>query len=870
MRNFLRRLRARIKYRHFERDIAQELKQHRDMAERDARRDGLNDRDARWHAARTLGNATLAREAARGVWLAPWLESVWQDLRHAVHALRHSPGFTLTAGTTLVVVIGLNASVFSVVNAILLKPWPVADPSRVVVVFATQDGRAGGMSPAEYRFLRDRTTSVHLTAIGSRSVHFVDDAGSEGEQARVVGGNYFDVLGIPLQLGRGFVADDDRPGTGRAVAVLSDQAWQRRFGADPDVVGRQIHLDAATFTVIGVAMPGANDSQLEGAPPAVWLPLTAVALLNPDDVFSQNFLTEPGHCCVRVAGRLTPGAKRTTAQTELSVGHAAFQRDEVHVPPERLSRIGIMVTDTRLLSQPDGRRVAPLFTLIFAGTLLLLVLASANIGTLQLARAMSRHREVRIRMSLGAGRARIVRQFLTEGLVLALASGTLSVGIACLLPPFVLAQVPGGRNATGLPLGANASVLLFTLGVSLCACVLFGLAPALRGTQRQAFVRGNRQSAPGRIPLRTALLSIQVGISTVLLVAAALLVRGVFHAATFDPGFRYADVLLTAIQLPKDAYTPEAQAVWLGTYRHALADAEIGPVGATGIPPLSRSSISASVRLPGGSEAAVRTVEFHSVSPGYFDVLDIPFVAGRNLQPSDRTDGVIVNETLAHTLWGNTPALGRPLVIQNSTRTVVGVVKDAYLTALDQRIPTCFVLGDGTMPQFLVRDAPGRREQLEAIVRRLDPRATLTTRSLSANVREWLRTSLVGAAIAAALGICGLVLATIGVFGVFAYLVNERTREIGIRLAIGARSVDIVGVVMGTTARALGIGLSAGLVAALLAGPVLRNNLFGVSPRDPGALLVSMIAIAMAAIAATLIPVRRALRVDPAVTLKAE
>jgi predicted permease len=872
MATLLRRLRARLRHLlhlhlHRDDDLAREIESHRAMAQAALESCGLSPAEAKPRSMTQMGNVTLARERARDVWRPPRLESIWQDIGYAGRTLRRSPGFTAMAAAALVVAIGLNTSLFSVFNAVALKPWPIPQPDRAIVVFSEYaGGRATGVSPVEYRLLRDQARSARLVATRTTLVQFGGDPEDANSPARLVSANYFDVLGIGVKLGRGFLPDEDQPGNPRPVVVLGDAAWRQRFAADADVIGRPVTLSGVRFTVIGVAAPDATDSPLESRRPLAWMPLAVSPLLNPNQRFFRDFLTSPGHCCVQVAGRLLAGASRATAAAELTTLDHQFRVGQHQTDPSR-----VLVADTTLATQPDAARVMPIFALLFGGVLLLLLLACANVGNLQLARAISRRREIGIRVSLGASRLRVVRQLLTEGLVLAVGAGALSIYVAHVLPPFLLAQLPGGEDAVSLRLGPDLRVLVFTTTISLLACGLFSLAPALRGTRVTAeAVRGGRPEATtGRVPLRTALLAIQVAISTVLLVAAGLLVRGVLHAATFDVGFRTKDVVAASLQLPRGTYSPQATHALLLNLEQALASADTGPVGTTGIVPLAHVTSSENgIRLAGEPKSAGRTVDLQTVSPAYFDVLRIPVVAGRAFTAADGGDALVINETLARTLWPSGVAVGRTLVAGDNSGQVVGVVKDAYLTSLDRVPPTVFQQDRAETPQLVLRDTPAARERVRAIMASLDSRTSVTFHLLSDNLREYLRESIVGASIAASLGLAGLGLAAIGVFGVFSYIVSERSREIGIRLAIGARARDVVGLVLGRTSGALAVGLAVGVGLSLVASPILRSAIYGVSPRDPLAMLAAAVTLTAAALAASAVPIRRALRVDPAVTLR--
>jgi predicted permease len=432
MTGWLRRVRARIRHRRFERDVAEELQFHRAAKEAELSSAGLGADEARWQASREMGNVTLMREEARAVWLAPWLESVWQDVRYASRQFRAHPAFTATAIITLLLAIGLNTTLFTVFNAIALRSWPVSDPDSVVLVSGapqmTRQGRSDGISFAEHRFLRSHATSFSgLVAMRRKGARIGRGSTGEAEfvQACFVSDDFFQVLGVGMELGRGFVREEGAPGAPRAVVVISEGLWRRQFGANPTAIGRTISINEVAFTVVGVAA-----RRFTGPHPIqrydVFMPLPAMAL--GWNVEADEF-DNAERCCADVIGRLAPGVGATRAAAELDALSRRF-RASWKLRPARIVLDGTSV----MASAAARNRLAPVFSLMFAGVFLVLLVACANIGNLQLARAFSRRREIGVRLALGASRRRVVRQLCTESLMLALVAGGFAAGVAWVLP----------------------------------------------------------------------------------------------------------------------------------------------------------------------------------------------------------------------------------------------------------------------------------------------------------------------------------------------------------------------------------------------------------------------------------------------------
>jgi len=862
MMKLLRRLQYFLHRRRQEADLAEEMRFHQAMVEQELERSGITAQEASAASRRAMGAITQMREESRGVWIWPWAESVWQDLAYAARNVRRQPGFAFVAIATLACAIGLNTSLATVFNAVALRPWPVRDPARMVKVYSFEKDppkgfdSLGGFSLAEFRYLAEHAKSVAgLFAMRGEGGVRLEQAKVRGEY---VSARYFRVLGAGMEKGRGFLEAEDQVESPEPVVVLDYRTWQNRLGGVSDIVGRRVLVDDVPFTVVGVTSQDFGGTAPERTD--LWLPMASIALLSPENSWALDFLRSPKECCVDLAGRLAPGATREQARAELSVLSADFRR-QFHDRSD-----GVVLTGTALLKQ-GGRKagqVYAVFGLMFAGVLLVLLLACANVGNLLLARAAARRREVGVRLSLGAGRARIVRQFLTESLAMAGAAGAVGVLVAYALPgPLFRSAV--GEVSFGLRPGAT--VLAYSLGLAVLASVAFGLAPALHAT-RGGFsdaLKRRESAARARIPLRSLLLAVQVAVSVVLLVGAGLLVRGIQHARSMDPGFAVRGIDSVSFDFPVSAY----QSTRLRTFYDSLTrgldgSPEAGPYGLSAVEPLGHTYSLTSFRRPGEDARQDRMVLSNSVSAGYFEVLRIPVLAGRNFQLTDAgRNVVIVNQAFSDRFFGGENPVGKGL-ISGGPQEIVGMVRNAHTSGLDAVEPALYTpISFGIPPRVIVRHTPANVAALAALAKNLDARVEVRATPLEENLDSWLSESRVGATIAGLLGVLALILASIGISGVFAFAVAQRTQEIGVRIALGARASHVIGVVVGSAARALLAGLAVGLLLALWEGRVIGKYLFGVSPLDLTTYAAVLITLAAAGLAATYLPARRAIRLDP-------
>lgn len=861
----LRRLVARIRNHHFDHDLQEELRVHESLKREQLETSGLAAEDARAAARRALGNVTLMREDSRNVWVAPWLESLLQDARYAVRTLVRQPLHSITAGTVLVLGIGLTTSLFTLFKAMALESWPVPQPDSVLLVRAAADGRSVGPSVDEYRFARQHVRS--FTGLAAFTANYPEHLRAEGLaevslRAAWISANFFDVLGVRMHIGNGLIPSDDHDGGARAPVVLGYTSWRHHFGGDPTVVGRPVFVGGKPFTVVGIVEEGFAGN---GRDVDLWIPLSLFATLRPNNAMTWDPSPGSARCCIGVVGRLSRNIRRRLATEEMQLLHDRFST----ATGKRGGRV--QLSETAPIDGPGAQRFA-VFGLFASAVALVLVLACANVGNLQLARGVARRREIATRLSIGASRARVIRQMLTEGMVLALAAGALAVGIAIYVPRLIFQQMDEEiPRYVQERLAPDPLVLLFVLAVCTLSCLAFALAPALHATRVHiplgTFDRG---FTPSRHRLRGLLLAIQIAACTVLLAGAGLLTRGIVQAMNTDLGYEIDGVDMISVTFPTETPFRERASVLSGALG-SVSDPTGRPFALAQLAPVSSSPLVMSMALPNKSVLEYESVLLRPVTSTYFDVLGIPMVRGRMFS-SGAPGEAVVNESFVRQYWSSEDVIGKTARDVDrkggirQTFTIVGVVKDTHLTGLERIDPVIFTPTQTGM--FLTRGGPEMFERIRTAVLERQPTVTVTREPLRESLRKQLVNERTGATIAWALGLLGLALAAVGIFGVFAYAVEERRREIGIRLALGAAGRQIMAPLIATSGRALILGLGAGLLLSLACGPVLRRQLHGLHPLDPIAYAGVIALVAVTATLATLVPGRRACRVDPAVTLR--
>jgi len=797
-----------------------------------------------------------------------FMDGFRQDVRAALRLLWRSPGFASVVIVTLALAIGATTSVFSVVRGLLLRPLPYRDPGQLVRFYGSwRQFGFGTVSRAEYRADHEHLSTmsgVAAWAFGSGSLA-TDDVPAHILLGRATS-SLLPVLGVQPALGRWFTREEEEPGHGDVV-VLGRALWQRRFGGDPAVLGRTVEITGRPFRVVGVL---ADDLELPESFDA-WRPLPF-----PPDALTGQTRNQRG---LRVIGRLAQGTTLEGARAEMAVVSARLRAAFPDIYP---ADAGFGMAAVPLLDQMVGRVRATVW-MLFGAVVLVLLMACANVGNLLLARASARERELAVRAALGAGRARLVRELLTESVFLALAGGALGTLLAVwgvdLLLSLGPADLPRARGVR-----VDGPVLLFALGASLLSGVVFGLLPALTATQTrlQDALRGTAASAaPAPRRLRRALVAADVALAVVLVCGASLLLRSFHRLTAVDVGFQPSGAVTFAVGVPR-----EQRRVFGALLQRLREIAGTTAAGGIDYQPLSGVANDQSFEIEGRS-VPVGTQppneEIRIVTPGWVEAMGIPVLRGRaphEMDVPDKAPVVVVSQSFARKYWPDGDPVGQRIRIISDPRwwTVVGVVGNVREFGLDAELrPTMYFpfdqLPTDTLTLVVRSNLPIREllPQAQKMLFALDRTASAyQPRSLSEMLSASLAQRRFALQLLQAFAAVALLLAGLGLYGVLAYTVTQRTREIGVRMALGARPAQAVAVVAREGAAVVGTGLLAGLVGAVIAARLFAGLLFGVGPADPVALLMAMLVLGTVALAGTLLPASRAALVDPAVALRAE
>ncbi|HSA54824.1 MAG TPA: ABC transporter permease [Gemmatimonadaceae bacterium] len=865
-------------------DVRHELELHLDLRAREFEAQGMSPDEARRAALAAFGDRAAIAEQVRAIRGSTVrerrrrdrLSGLRQDLTVGLRALRRSPGFTFVALLTLAIGIGANTAIFSVLRSVVLRPLPYHDPGELVQVWS--DHRALGratpewLTPPDFADWRDQNrTFAGMAAYTRWAPDLTGDGDPETLTGLVVSGNFFELLGARITLGRGLTMQDDDPGV-ETVVVLSDAIWRRRFGADSSIIGQRITLSGLPATVVGVLDPGFR-APIQTAAPDVYRATRRPA----------NSGCGRGCIVLRVIGRLRPGVSVAAAQADLSQIAERIAREH----PTTNTSVGAWLIP--LHEQLTGSVRLPLLALSGAVAIVLLI-GCVNLANLLLVRAAAREREIAVRAALGAQRGRIVRQLLTESALLAGLGGALGLWLGVAGSRILGTLVPESVRQVQ-EIRVDSVVLLFAAGTTLLAGMAFGLLPALRAV-RSDLIRSLRDGRAGtgrHLSLGSGLAVAQLTLAVVLLVGAGLLLRSFLAMQRVDLGYRSEGVSFTTVAFPPARY-PEPARFKLAAQdllERLRANPAVRTVEATDLSPLSAgdqdvTAIPVGTRLPPDGE---RSVWYRSVTHGYLPLMRMRLVAGRSFEAADREGAPpvgIVNEEAARRFWPGESAVGRTLAIGGSDDaphvTIVGVVASARHDGPDQPYkPELFVPYDQYPTRFLtlvVEPAADRRALAAAYrqaLREVDPLVAaasldpIESRLGDAVALPRLYATLVGLFASAA-----LLLAALGVYGVIAYAVAQRAREIGVRLALGADPAGIRRLVLGHGARLAVIGLGLGLAAALALGRVIETLLFAVTPFDAATLLTVPLVLAVVALVASWVPARRASRLDPASAMRTE
>ena len=862
-----------------ETDFAEEIGAHLELEVDRLRSEGLSLAEAEAAARRRFGNVVAAEERFHEShrWL--WWDQARRDVLYAVRVLSRNPGFTLVAVLSLALGIGANALVFSVVNALVLRPLPVAEPDRVVFVEPL-----GGTTQSfpNYQDLRDRNqTFAGLIGYRMSPMELDSGAGASRIWGYLATGNYFDVLGVAPAMGRFFRQEDDLHPGASPYAVLSYTGWQTRFGADPAIVGKIIRLNRLPYTVLGVAPPGFHGAELFFWPD-VWVPMMMQAQIEAGNPWLENRATSN----VWVAGRLKPGVSPARATANLNAIAAELAR-RYPWPNEGLR---FNLTKPGLIGDAGGRPVRAFTLGVLALATLVLLAACANLASLLMARASDRQREIAIRLSIGAGRGRVVRQMLTETLVLSAVGGAAGICLATLLSTLLSQWHAPMDFPVQLNVSADWRVLGFGLAASILASVLFGSAPAWRAsrTDANAVLKG-AQTGWGRTRLafRDVLVVLQVTLCFVLVSGCLVSLRGLQQALAMNLGFRPRGVAVAGFELGLAGYNEEQGRSF---QRRALDAVEQLPgvqsaAWSNSVPlsiDQSRNGIYPEDR-PNPRPADVTSAIFYQVSPRFLETMGIGLLAGRDFGWHDDRSSppiAIVNLAFAKQVLHTGHPLGKHFRIGPSgpLTEVIGMVEDGKyesLTEAHQAVLFKPILQSyNTTTTLVVRsslpEAHMVRPMRQAIAR-LDPNLPLYgAGSLEQMLGFAFFPSRAAALVLSAFGLLAIMLAVTGIHGLVSYAVARRVREIGIRMAVGARPVQVLWLVLGRVMLLLAAGSAFGLVLAIAVGQVLASIVYQASPRDPLALAAVLAAIILLGLLSSWAPARRALRIEPVIALRHE
>lgn len=896
-----------------ERDLDDEIQAHLALEMQDRIRVGETPEEAGRGARRAFGNVGLVKDRTRDVWRHVWLESVLQDLRFALRAMHRGPAFTIVAVLTLALGIGANAAIFSIVEAIVFRSLPVDDPGRLVLfsrhpfygtISSTPppDGVWKEFSSQSYDALRSaKLPLIDLAAFSGAGNDYVwlrplDQSRRRNQSrpsvvvrgtAHLVSGNYFDVMGAHPALGRALTADDDRPGAS-AVVVVSDRFWRTVLDGSPQAVGAPLLVNHLAATIAGVMPPAFFGERVRSAPD-VWIPL----VWQPDVQLQEALRDRPNEYWLGLIGRLAPGRTQSSAEAAATTALRRFLTGEAGTSidaaaRDRIARTSIaMASGARGISDVRDGEAAPLM-LLLAAVGLVLLLACANVATLLLARAWARQTEIAVRRALGAGRGRLMRQWLTESALLA-AAGTLSgLVLAHWLCPALQSFFPVGPLEATL----NTRVLLFTAGLALISVLLVGIAPALQAGRLDGMdvLKGSGRSTRGRrraFGAAEPFVIAEIAVSLVLVLGAVLFTRTLVNLEREPLGFDQNDVLLVPLDPTNAGYRPDNVLILYRRLYDRVA-ALPGVVSATfaRFSPFSGALSSFEPRIegytpPSGQRVSVEAVE---VGPNYPQTIGMPILEGRAVDLRDvegSTPVAMVNEAFAHRFYPDATPLGHHLSFDKQTFEIVGVVKDAlFHDARDEAVPFIFtpMLQEHTsmaMNCELELRTSGDAHAIVAAVRRAvtdtDSRLMVTrTRTMREQVLATFGPERLTAGFVGAFAMLALLLAAIGLYGVVSHSVAGRTREIGVRVALGATGMDIIWLLVRETLVWLAMGIGLGAAAAESAGHLVSSELFGVTSGDIGSLAIAVVALSVVAIGATLVPAGRALRVHPATALRIE
>jgi putative ABC transport system permease protein len=885
-----RRMRQLFRRKQWEEDLAEEMRLHLDLRAADKGSEAL--------AKRKFGNAALMREESRGVWGWAFWDTLAQDVRYAVRTLAANKGFAAAAILSLTLGIGANTAIFSIVDAVMLRSLPVEDPSRLVEMYAGDGAKKSPyVTNPIWEAVRDRQQAFSGTLAYSPD-RFDLAAGGESHFADGlwVSGDFFRMLGVPALRGRIFVDDDDRHGGGRSgpVAVISYAFWQANFGGDPNVLGKTVSLNRHNFEIVGVT-PHWFRGIIADKSYDVAIPIGCEPIIHTD----LSALDKTSWWWLRMMGRLKAGETLEQANARMNsiapeINRATLPHWKAEGQARYLKRSFALKSGAAGFSITGTQYKTALFTLMTVVGLVLLI-ACVNIANLLLARATSRQREISIRLAIGASRMRVIRQLLTESLLLAFAGGICGLLFSVWGARLLVRLLSTKTNQLDIDLSPDLSVLLFTLGIAMFTGIIFGLVPALRATgigPNHALKENARGGVQGgtRFTLGKALVTGQVALSLMLLAAAGLFLGTLRNFLNVDAGFNPHHVLLVKAAVPPDRLPlPLRTPLFSKILSDLRALPNVRSAASSMMAPVGRFTWNQDAHPEGYQQQAGEEdvlVYLNRVSPGYFKTMEIPLLMGRDFSEHDTLSSpvaMIVGEETARHFWGNQNPIGKTITMEgprgNIAYHVIGVVKNVkYAELNDPVFKTGFVASTqdpepGPELGFEIRyDGP-----VEALIASLRPAigainkdATLEIHTLDAQIADSLVQPRLVALLSSFFGLLALLLATIGLYGVISYAAARRRAEIGIRMALGAAEGAVTWLILRDVALILTVGTILGVAVSLIAGRFIKSLLFGLEATNPATLALAAAVLCTAAMLAAYVPARRASQMDPMTALREE
>ena len=859
-------------------EMRSEMEEHLERLTERYLAEGISPDEARNAARRDFGAFEQMKEEARAERIWMWPAEFVQDVRYGVRTLRKNPGFTVIAIVALALGIGANTAIFSVVNAVLLRPLPFRNPDQLVMIW--EDASHLGFpknTPSPANFLdwqRQNTVFAGMAAMAPRSYNLTGSGQPERLDARRVSANLFDLLGIQPQLGRSFRPEEDTPGT--HVVILSDGLWLRRFGAEPGVIGRAINLSDESYTVVGVMPATVELPRMTDWQEQLWVPLA----------FTAEEAAARGNHYLEVIARIQPGLTLQQAKAEMSAIAARLAQQY----PEDNVRIGAKVTPLR---EEFVGEIRPALLVLLGAVAFVLLIACANVANLLLARAAAREKEISLRLALGATRSRLVRQFLTESLLLAAAGCGAGLLLAILGLDLLEKFIPPTIALTQA-IAIDGKVLAFAALIALFTGLIFGLAPAI---QASGFNLNNNLKERGRDAstghrLRGLLVSGEVAVSFLLLIGAGLLINSFIRLRHLDPGFNPDHLLTAKVALSETKYPTKERrsAFFREVVRRVQTLPGVRSVGVGNNLPFTYDGDSMPIGIEGRPDPPPDErpdVVMRVVGPGYFSTMQIPLVKGRDFTDGDSDNAprvVVISEKTAARYWPGQDPVGKRLKPGSASedtpwRTVIGIVRDVrqndfvaapkpqmYLSYQQVRDfpPNALVVRSAVDPSSLVtsvRDAIWMVDK-DQPVSQIRPMSEIVSQAVA---RQRFSMLLLGLFAGLA-----LILAAVGIYGVMSYSVAQRSREIGIRMALGAQKSDVLGMTLAEALRFVAVGVVIGIGGALGLTRLMASLLFGVSATDPATFAAITVILGGVALLASYIPALRSMRVDPVIALRSE